>query len=257
MTQPGLKLPLSRDARRIPVPAAALEGWLAEIDNPGELKVTLRVVAMLALEPIRRGTPPSLALHDLLDDKALLQANELGNEVNIRIALARALRRGMIMSVRIGGEARIFVNDDLVQKYLDNMGWTVLDPADISQDNIEESEAIEYGRSVLAKGGDANIFSLYLDHLGPFDHSMAEQLRDAEEKFPMSWITDAIEQAAENRQNWNSVRVILNRWEEIRKHGKPGNDTASDSRTGYLEYYRRRYGRLPWEPVDNSGETAR
>ena len=60
---------LPANARRIPIPAAALGQWLADIDDLVELKVTLRALALLADEPRRRSLPPSIALDDLLDDR--------------------------------------------------------------------------------------------------------------------------------------------------------------------------------------------
>ena len=65
--------PLPANARRIPIPAAALGPWLAEIENPEELRVTLRVVAILAEGASRGGVPPSVSLEDLLDDPFLAQ----------------------------------------------------------------------------------------------------------------------------------------------------------------------------------------
>ena len=57
------KATLPANARRIPIPAAALVGqWLADIDDIAELKVTLRVLALLATNPNAESVPPSIAL---------------------------------------------------------------------------------------------------------------------------------------------------------------------------------------------------
>ena len=69
---------LPANARRIPIPAAALSQWLADIDDLAELKVTLRALALLADEPRRRSVPPSIALEDLLDDPVLADAQLSG-----------------------------------------------------------------------------------------------------------------------------------------------------------------------------------
>ena len=55
---------LPANARRVPIPAAALSQWLADIDDIVELKVTLRALALLADEPRRRSVPPFIALED-------------------------------------------------------------------------------------------------------------------------------------------------------------------------------------------------
>ena len=268
MAQPGLKLPLPREARRIPVPAAALEEWLAEIDDPGELKVTLRVVAMLAAEPTRGGTPPSLSLDDLLDDDVLRRAAELGNDDTIRRALAAALSRETLLAARVGGDVRLLGNDERAREYLAETGSAPLTPAEISGAIISRSTMPEAERPVPAAPPRANIFALYERHIGTFGHGTAEQLRAAEEEYPAIWVEDAFAIASEqNVRSWGYVNAILRRWltegkpetsprtagrqrDQSHDDGKPGHDTPPDRRTGYLESYRRRHGRLPWESED-------
>ena len=268
MAQPGRTRSLPRDARRIPVPAAALEEWLAEIDDPGELKVTLRVVAMLAAEPVRGVTPPSLSLDDLLDDGVLRRAAELGSDDTIRNALAAALRRETLLAARVGGEVRLLGNDERVREYLAETGSTPLTPAEVAGPRAGPTTAPEAERPVPATPSRANIFALYERHIGTFGHGTAEQLRAAEEEYPTSWIEDAFAIASEqNVRSWSYVNAILRRWltegkpeiasiaagrqrDQSHDDGKPGHDTPPDRRTGYLEGYRRRHGRLPWESDD-------
>ena len=171
MAQPGRRPALPKDARRIPVPAAALEQWLAEIDDPGELKVTLRVVAMLAAEPARRGTPPSLSLDDLLDDAALRRAAELGNDDTIRKALAAALSRETLLAARVGGDVRLMGNDERAREYLAEKGSAPLTPAEIAGAGAVRPTAREAQRPVPATPLRANIFALYERHIGTFGHS--------------------------------------------------------------------------------------
>ena len=270
MAQPGRRPPLPKDARRIPVPAAALEQWLAEIDDPGELKVTLRVLAMLAAEPARGATPPSLSLDDLLDDGALWRATELGSDGTIRRALASSLRRETLIAIRIGGNVRILNNDERTREYLSKTGSTPLAPGEIAKVGTDRVTAPESAEAIPATPPRTNIFALYERHIGTFGHGMAEQLRAAEEEYPATWIEDAFAIASDqNIRSWGYVRAILQRWLQEgkptaspaiaghpreRRHddGKPGRDTAPDrgerSPDEYRERYRQRYGRLPWEP---------
>ena len=249
----GRTAPLANDARRLPVPAVALGRWLAEIDDLAELKATLRAVGILAEGVHRAGVPPSISLNDLLDDYFL--ARGVGAGDSIRSGIAAALERGTLAAVRAGGEIRILLNDDAGQRYIQQVGLARPSPADI---------AGGYGDVVASHppdtsdrdGGRANIFALYEQHIGPYGHNIAEQLRAAEQEYPARWIEDAFALAAAREiTSWKYVWTILRRWrregrqeQQRYDNGKPGHNTAPDRRTGYLDYYRRRYGHLPWEP---------
>lgn len=270
MAQPGRVPPLPKDARRIPVPAVALDQWLAEIDDPGELKVTLRLVGLLAAEPARGAMPSSLSLNDLLDDGVLRRATELGSDDAIRKALAAALSRETLLAAHVGGDVRLLVNDERTREYLAETGSATLTASNIAGAGLDPTPEPAANKPMLAKPPRANIFTLYERHIGTFGHGMAEQLRAAEEEYPASWVEDAFAIAnSQNISSWGYVHAILRRWltegkptispaiagrprEQRHDDGKPGHDTTSDRRTGYLESYRRRYGRLPWEDDDSA-----
>ena len=266
MAQPGRMEPLPRNARRIPAPAAALGEWLAEIDDLAELKVALRAVALLGGEPTRRGVPPSLSLDDLLDDGVLSRAGRPGGDSGIRPALGACLARGTLAAARVGGEIRVWLNDEPCRSYFEQAQLSALEPGDVAGEVIGERPPIADGGGIPGAPARANIFALYERHIGTFGHGMAEQLRAAEEEYPASWIEEAFEIAIEQgARSWSYVNAILTAWQQQgksnREHsqshddGKPGHDSAPDRRTGYLESYRRRYGRLPWESDDASDGT--
>lgn len=259
------KATLPANARRIPIPAAALSQWLADIDDIAELKVTLRALALLADEPRRRSVPPSIALEDLLDDPVLADAQLSGLENYALGGLAAAVGRGTLAAVRDAGSMRVLLNDENCRRYLKTAGVTELTAADLT--GPVGSDALEPTPQPPTTGEPrANIFALYEQHIGPYGHSIAEQLRAAEEEYPAEWIADAIAVAAErNTRSWRYIDAVLRGWKQERQtqsvagitgrtrdtsheHGEPGSDTAPYSRTGYLDSYRRRYGRLPWEP---------
>ena len=252
---------LPANARRIPIPAAALGPWLAEIENPDELKVTLRVVAILAEGTSRGGVPPSVSLEDLLDDPFLERAHSADST---RSGLASALERGTLMAVGDRGGVCVFLNDEACRRYFDRETLECLSAADVLG-GPPESVPIQWLPQTQSVAQRANIFALYEEHIGPYGHSVAEQLKAAESEYPPQWIEDAFAAAIErNAASWNYIHAILRRWlqegryaefgvpnspqrDQHHEHGKPGRDTAPDSRTGYLESYRRRHGRLPWE----------
>ena len=265
MAGPGRQRGIPRDAQRIPVPAVALGRWLTEIDDPAELKVALRVIALSGSETGRRGAPPSVSLDGLVDDGILRKAAELGSDDSVRQALAASLRSGRLIAARVGGDTRIWVNDERIAEYLTRNGLTALEPSSIAGTTARPERSTESTREAPKPGSPANIFALYEQHIGTFGHGMAEQLRAAEEEYPASWIHEAFAISAEqNVRSWGYVHAILRRWlqegkpavtvrttgpriDQSHDYGEPGHDPTTDSRTGYLESYRRRYGRLPWE----------
>ena len=259
--------PLPKNARRIPMPAAVLGEWLAEIDDLAELKLVLRVVALLDGEPIRRGIPPSLSLEDLLDEEVLELAAPAGDDAAVQQALAACLSRGTLVAARVGGEIRIWLNDEPCRSYLEKAQLSPLGPESVTGTGFAENPPIDDGRAIPTPPPRANIFTLYEQHIGTFGHGMAEQLRAAEEEYKDSWIEEAFEIATEKGvRRWSFVHTILTEWKQRGKsdreygqshdYGKPGHDSAPDSRAGYLESYRRRHGRLPWESDDALDGTA-
>lgn len=246
------KATLPANARRIPIPAAALSQWLADIDDLGELKVTLRALALLADEPRRRSVPPSIALEDLVDDPVLADAHLSGIENYALTGLAAAVGRGTLAAIRDAGAMRVLLNDADCRRYLQTGGVTELTAVDLAGSAATDAEE-PLPHSTPTDEARANIFALYEQHIGPYGHSIAEQLRAAEEEYPLSWIEGAFEEAVDrNARSWGYVSSILRRWrrEGPYEHGKFGGDSEADSRKTVLDEYRERYGRLPWETDD-------
>ena len=255
---------LPANARRITIPAAALGPWLAEIDDADELRVTLRALALLAEGVNRGGAPPSVALQDLTDDKFL--AGSIGENA-VTKGLAAALDRGTLIATLDRGEVRVFLSDNLCYSYFQRKS---LEPI-AANDLLGRHREINPNRNLpiaQPEQGRVNIFALYEEHIGPYGHSMAEQLKATESEYPPQWIEDAFAAATERKAaSWNYIHAILRRWlhegrysgadltttlpgNQSHEYGKLGNDPAPDSRKTNLDDYRERYGRLPWEPDD-------
>ena len=252
------KAPLPANARRIPIPAVALGEWLADIDNVVELKVTLRALALLAAEPQRGRTPPSIALDDLLDDRLLTIGND---DYNVRAGLGAALSRGTLLVAPDRGDNRIFLNDSIAQLHLERAGLSLLSPDDLL-DSSAISSPIQPPAEAITVLRHTNIFALYEEHIGAYGHSMAEQLKAAEEEYPAPWIEHAFALASRhNARSWSYVTSVLRRLvreglpgEMViqNEHGKSGNDPEANRSSEFVESYRRRYGRLPWDPPNRT-----
>ncbi len=245
------------NTRKISIPAGVLGHWLAEIDDPAELKVTLRAVAVLAPEPNRRGVPPSLTLYDLLGDSILRQVSVLRDDGAIRQALAASLHRGTLVATRDRGEIRFFLNDDCCRRYFDKAGLSTLTATDAVGHQQAEMASIGSHSAVPTALPRANIFTLYEQHIGTFGHSMAEQLKAAEKEYPAAWIEYAFSIASEhNARSWSYVNTILRRLVReglpngavvANEHGKFRNDSETNRREAVLEQYRRLFGQPEWE----------
>lgn len=259
---------LPKNARRVPVPAAAVGEWLAEIEDPDEIKVTLRAVGIVSGRASRKGVPASAGLDELLDDRFLLQGVASG-PAGIVKALGAALRRGTLAAARYQGDICVYLNDDAARRHFCQAKLTPLTASDVAGGAEVGSAAADYPPSDAAPPSRrrANIAALYEQHISnSYGHSIAEQLRAAEEEYPAQWIERAFAAAAErDARSWSYVIAILRRWMregppkwavDTHDNGESGNDTAADGRTGYLESYRRRYGRLPWESGEDGGASG-
>ena len=75
-------------------------------------------------------------------------------------------------------------------------------------------------------GERSNIYSLYEQNIGILTPIVAEKIGEAEQRYPLEWIEEAISEAVSlNSRNWRYISRILERWEiegkadgESRKH---------------------------------------
>jgi DnaD/phage-associated family protein len=75
-----------------------------------------------------------------------------------------------------------------------------------------------------------NVFILYEQNIGPLTPLIADELRDAEQTYPIRWIEEAIQKAVENNvRKWRYVLGILERW---RQEGKQDGNTRRDTQKG-------------------------
>jgi DnaD/phage-associated family protein len=72
-----------------------------------------------------------------------------------------------------------------------------------------------------------NVFVLYEQNIGALTPMIADELRDAEQTYPVQWIEEAISLAVENNvRKWRYVLRILERW---RQEGKQDGINRRDS----------------------------
>ena len=108
--------------------------------------------------------------------------------------------------------------------------------------NIDEPE-VEYSSSKLSKDKVKNVFREYEENIGLLTPLIFDELKQAIERYPESWICDAIKIAVEyNRRHWRYIQQILKSWElQGKKDGKlKGNIKTSDRIKYFQEYSKKR-----------------
>lgn len=187
-----------------PVPNLFFSEVLPEIDHLGELKVTLHVFWLLTQ---KRNERPCVSGEALAADRRLLNGLALPGmapQEALQDALDRAVARRTLLRVRAGQETGrgnwYFVNSEKGRRAVDDLlagKWT---PGD-----SDEPVQLEVQRP--------NIFVIYEQNIGPLTPLLAEELMEAEDRYPASWIEDAFREAVDlNKRSWRYIQRILERW---------------------------------------------
>lgn len=207
--------------RTVAVPALFFTDLLPMIDDLAELKITLHLFWALQQQ---EGEYRYMTLRELLQDARFLGGFDADPDAAasaVRAGLARAVERGILLHVQVDG---------------------VDGPQDVYFVNTVRGRnavrAIEAGRFVP---GDReypialvderpNVFALYEQNIGPLTPLISEQLRAAEQDYPVEWIEEAVRLAVErNARNWRYIAAILQRWEaEGKDRGVTQQPTQAD-----------------------------
>lgn len=204
------------------VPDLFFAELLPAIDDLTELKVTLHVIWLRQREGKQVVTQAELAA----DETLARGLRALGNDSESALVqgLARAVARGSLLHVRIEGEA------GYQDAYLLNSEGGRKTLARIQSGEVGEVGTLVVDRPSLEPR--PNIYQLYEDNIGLLSPILAEELHDAEESYPASWIEDAFRIAVtRNARNWRFIRAILERWAtEGREDGTYRRDTEAKRR---------------------------
>ena len=204
--------------RLTPIPNAFFSDLLPHISNIAELKVTLYAFWALTQQdrPVRY-----LRYSDFLQDKILMDG--LAPKPNMAVealdlGLELAEQRGTLLHIEIGSA------EGDIDIYLMNSA-----KGRAAMDGILRGQwrpALGHDQPVTLMIERPNIFTLYEQNIGTLTPMLADELRDAEQNYPVQWIEEAILIAVGNNvRKWNYVRRILENW---RANGKDsGNDRRS------------------------------
>ncbi|HEU5343079.1 MAG TPA: DnaD domain protein [Ktedonobacterales bacterium] len=225
-----------------PLPDAFFTSALPEIEDVNEVKVALHLFWLLYQKV---GEPRCASDRELLADPLLRRAlRRRGDprpyEERLRAALEGARARGLLLRVRVR------IDDEIVTWYFFNTERSRAAVADLLRGMTSPEILLEVeGPVANADGADGsdeadgaaagdgarrlsveierpNIFTLYEQNIGLLAPLVAEELRDAGERYPWDWIEAAFREATQqNKRKWSYIRAILKRWETDGKGDAP------------------------------------
>jgi len=203
--------------RLTPLPNIFFSQLLPQIDDITELKVTLHLFWVLYG---KRGYPKFVTYGELLGDRLLMIG--VGSEAALRSGLEGAVGRGTIIDLNLEQHGRTeklyFLNTGSDSEARNRIERGEIDVGVLPEEEpfIEDMETAEQ----------PNIFTLYEENIGMLAPMIAEELKAAEQLYPVS--------------------AILKRWDsEGREHGAPGRHSKADRDT-----IKRTYGHLVKRRID-------
>lgn len=196
-----------------PVPSPLFGPLLEQIDDLGELKCTLRLVWLLHQ---KKGHPKFVTLSELQADRTLARSlASLQERPDARESVRLAVARGTFVegSYDQGTETIYMLNTEK-----DRAAMAAVSEGRTGARTRSDNEPWD------ANVERPNIFAIYEDNIGSLSPMIADELRDAEQLYPVAWIEDAFREAVElNKRSWRYVERILERWaQEGRGDGESG-----------------------------------
>ncbi len=206
------------------IPRLVFSRLVPLIDDLGELKLTMHVLWRLSEQ---RGGVRYVTFDDLASDKVLLSS--LADTSSDRLALHR-LRTALDRAVERGTLLRA---DPPKTMKKDTLYFANTPKGRAAAESVARGDWPEDIEDTTRP----NIFTLYEQNIGILTPLIAEELREAEESYPASWVEDAFREAVDlNRRSWRYIHAILERWTtEGRDEDRSRRSDEADRRR-YLEW---------------------
>ena len=217
------------------IPNSFFSVLLPQIDDLAELKVTLYIFWALYR---KKAYPRFITYSELRGDEALMLGigSELVPDERLRHALEKAVERGTLLSLGMqkdDGEPEVlyFLNTEADQRAI-----VQIEIGEVQLDGIIRMEPAMVEER-------PNIFKLYEQHIGLLTPMIAEELKEAENIYPVSWIEDAFRESVMlNKRSWRYISRILERWAS---QGKEYGGIRENSKEDISpKEYIRKYGHL-------------
>ncbi len=227
-------------AEAVPVPALFFTQLLKKIDDINELKLTLYIFWHTKF---RRGYYRFVTFGELLNSASMFLstgknksntdlAKVLQNALDLAVEHGTLIRAGLTRS----GESTdvVFLNTEQDRIYLNKLvsGEIKLPLKENITFHEKDFEPLK------------NIYELYEQNIGVISPIIAEELKMAEDEYPLEWLTQAFKEAAElNKRSWRYIARILARWSaEGKDDGKTRGYIKKEENT--TKYVRGKYGHM-------------
>jgi len=221
-----------------PLPNLFLSSLLPQISDITELKVTLHIFETLYQ---KKGYPRFVTFKELLSNTSLVsslrEAAKLPKEALCK-ALEMATQRGTILHIVLDRdgvpEDIYFLNTESDRKIV----------AKIQNGELILSGLKAEGHTDIETEEQPDIFTLYEQNIGMLTPMIADNLRDALNVYPESWIRDAIKEAVnQSKHKWSYISAILERWSsEGKGNGTYKRDSAKKASPD--KYIKGKYGHM-------------
>ncbi len=219
------------EPRYISLPHTFFRDFVPTISSLGELKSVLYAIYLIH----EKGDGFSAITFEELFDNPMVQDMLHGEarltEDTILAALEKAVRTGILLylPLKISGKQEdvYLINNTGSKEALARIRKGAQNPAEILQNNVSWATNEE----------ETNIFTLYEENIGMLTPMIVEQLKEAQQVYPYSWIKDAFREAASlNKRSWRYIEKILQRWGlEGREHGPSGRHTKENDPDKYIK----------------------
>ncbi len=222
-------------ARATPVPNLFFARLLPRIETAEELLVTLY---FFYAQTLRRRSPPFVSRRELQADGGFVRAlaSLCAGDGEAPDTGPSGLSRGLDLAVERGSLLRVEVRRDGRDEelYLLATPHNRRAAAALSGAELRLEEPLPPAAPAAAP----NIFSLYEENVGNITPLIADDLADAEDRYPPQWIEAAFREAVSlNKRSWRYIYSILKRWEA------EGPDYEEAGRNTEADWLERRYAR--------------
>jgi DnaD/phage-associated family protein len=219
-----------KNMRYTPLPNVFFSQLMPDIQDAAELKVVLHVFYLLYP---KKGYPRYVTDVELLSDETLVSG--AGGAGAVRRGLQLSLERGTLIRCGIEREGKAvtlyFFNSEEGRE-----ACSKIRSGELDIDAIPIREACEGAAET------PNIFELYERNIGMLTPMIGDELKEAEQVYPASWIEDAFKEAvSRNKRSWKYIEAILKRWAS---EGRGDGETGRDSKEDPDKYVKGKYGHV-------------